>query len=126
MLSNSFRTAVITLTLGAALVGCAGPTTPFGGLNPWELPHDGLPDVSETSITPPLNFYQTLALRGPASDVDLLIDPGPRLSLLDHVGLETELMELLGRKVDLVSSQDVRNPYFLEVANRHRVPLYAA
>ena len=36
------------------------------------------------------------------------------------------LEELLGHKVDMVSSQDVHNPYFLQVANQHRVTLYAA
>lgn len=41
-------------------------------------------------------------------------------------GLMEDLEELLGHKVDLVSSQDVRNPFFLQVANRHRVTVYAA
>ncbi len=43
-----------------------------------------------------------------------------------YFGLSEELSALLGRPVDLVSSADVRNPYFLQVANRHRVALYAA
>lgn len=37
-----------------------------------------------------------------------------------------ELQQLLGRKVDLVSSLDAHNPYFLRVANRYGVTLYAA
>ncbi len=41
-------------------------------------------------------------------------------------GLLEALELLLGRKVDLVSAKDARNPYFLEVANRHRQTLYAA
>jgi uncharacterized protein len=41
-------------------------------------------------------------------------------------GLSEELERLLGRPIDLVSSQDIHNPYFLQVANRHRVTLYAA
>jgi uncharacterized protein len=41
-------------------------------------------------------------------------------------GLQEGLEALLGRKVDLVSVKTAKNPYFLEVANRHRVELYAA
>ena len=41
-------------------------------------------------------------------------------------GLMEDLESLLGHKVDLVSAKDVHNPYFLEVANRHRQTLYAA
>ena len=40
--------------------------------------------------------------------------------------LQRDLENLLGKKVDLVSSKDVRNPYFLEEANQHRQILYAA
>ena len=41
-------------------------------------------------------------------------------------GLQEELEKLLGVKVELVSLRTARNPYFLEVANRHKVTLYAA
>jgi uncharacterized protein len=41
-------------------------------------------------------------------------------------GLIEDLERVLGRKVDLVSAKDVTNPYFLQVANRHRITLYAA
>ena len=40
--------------------------------------------------------------------------------------LKDALERLLGRTVDLVSAKDARNPYFLQVANRHRRTLYAA
>ena len=43
-----------------------------------------------------------------------------------YFGLWEGLESLLGHKVDLVSARDAKNPYFLEVANRHRVQLYAA
>jgi predicted nucleotidyltransferase len=62
------------------------------------------------------------------SDVDLFyeFDSNPS-SLSDRFfGLLEDLEQLFGRKVDLVSSLDVRNPYFLQVANRHRITLYAA
>jgi uncharacterized protein len=41
-------------------------------------------------------------------------------------GLHEDLERLLGVRVDLVSAKDAANPYFLQVANRHRVTLYAA
>lgn len=62
------------------------------------------------------------------SDVDFFFefDPDPTAIADRFFGLAEDLERLLGRKVDLVSSQDVRNPYFLQVANQHRVTLYAA
>ena len=41
-------------------------------------------------------------------------------------GLQEDLEALLGRHVDLVSLRSATNPYFLEVANRNKVTLYAA
>ncbi len=41
-------------------------------------------------------------------------------------GLQEGLEALLARKVDLVSLPDAKNPYFLQVANRHKIQLYAA
>ena len=62
------------------------------------------------------------------SDVDLFFefDANPTAVADRFFGLAEDLECLLGRKVDLVSIQDVRNPYFLQVANQHRVTLYAA
>ena len=62
------------------------------------------------------------------SDVDFFFefDTNP-VGLTDrYFGLIEELESLLRRKVDLVSIQDVHNPYFLQVANEYRTPLYAA
>src|SRR5580700_6275333 len=41
-------------------------------------------------------------------------------------GLQEGLEQLFACKVDLVSIPDARNPYFLQVANRHKIQLYAA
>ena len=45
----------------------------------------------------------------PESDVDVLVDFAPDSSwgLFDHVAMEEELSEILGRKVDLVSRRAV-------------------
>lgn len=45
---------------------------------------------------------------GPESDVDLLVDPGPEMSLFDLGRLEVELTEILGRPVDVVPARSLR------------------
>ena len=63
------------------------------------------------------------------SDVDFFyeFDNSNTASLADRFfGFQSDLEELLGTQVDLVSSPDATNPYFLQVANRHRLTLYAA
>ena len=62
------------------------------------------------------------------SDLDFFFefDADPTALANRLFGLAEDLQELLGRRVDLVSSQDAHNPYFLQVANQHRVTLYAA
>ncbi|OGL60090.1 MAG: nucleotidyltransferase [Candidatus Tectomicrobia bacterium RIFCSPLOWO2_12_FULL_69_37] len=56
------------------------------------------------------------------SDIDLLIDPGPEMSLFTHAELEMELEELLGRKVHLISARGLR-PRVRENVMRDAVPL---
>ena len=63
------------------------------------------------------------------SDVDFFyeFDRADRASVADrYFGRWEDLEASLGFKVDLVSAKDANNPYFLEVANRHRLTLYAA
>ena len=63
------------------------------------------------------------------SDIDFFyeFDPKDTEGLADrYFGIMEDLEKLLGVKVDFVSAKDAKNPYFLEVANRHRIELYAA
>lgn len=63
------------------------------------------------------------------SDVDFFVDfcsDGWEKAADRWFGLQEDLEALLGRKVDLVSVKAATNPYFLQVANRNRVELYAA
>jgi predicted nucleotidyltransferase len=50
---------------------------------------------------------------GPESDVDLLVDfaDDADLSLYDWLEMRGELEALFGRQVDLVSQEDLRNPF---------------
>ena len=63
------------------------------------------------------------------SDVDLFyeFDDYDRSSLADdYFDLQDSLASLFGYPVELVSARNATNPYFLQVANRDRVTLYAA
>jgi predicted nucleotidyltransferase len=56
------------------------------------------------------------------SDLDLIVDFEPGTSLLDHAGLWLELQELLGVKVDVVSSRGIK-ARIRERVLREAVPL---
>jgi len=56
------------------------------------------------------------------SDIDLIVEFEPGRSLLDHAGLWLELQELLGVKVDVVSSRGIK-ARIRERVLREAVPL---
>jgi predicted nucleotidyltransferase len=58
----------------------------------------------------------------PESDVDVLVDFEPGRSLLDQVGFEQDLEELLGRPVDVVSEGGI-SPYLEAQILREAVAL---
>jgi uncharacterized protein len=62
------------------------------------------------------------------SDVDFLVEfvNDQQVGLRDFFGAKAALERLLGRNVDLVEPEAVRNPYVLASINRHREPVYAA
>jgi len=64
----------------------------------------------------------------PASDADFLVEfaADAKPGLREFFGAKTELEQLLGRAVDLVEPNAVRNPYVLAGINRHRELVYAA
>lgn len=65
----------------------------------------------------------------PTSDFDFFVEflsyESPTIAD-QWFGLLEDLEALLGRKVDLVSRRAVTNPYFLQVANRSTITLFAA
>src|SRR5437667_10469501 len=77
------------------------------------------------------NHIRKLALFGsvlrddftPESDVDVLVefDPEARVSLLDVVGMEFDLSEQLGRKVDLRTAGDLSRYFRKEVVESAEV-----
>ena len=62
------------------------------------------------------------------SDVDILVDftPGTPDPFDAYFGLKEDLERILGRKVDLVMPEAMRNPHFAASALAGAVELYAA
>ena len=64
------------------------------------------------------------------SDIDFLVEFRPETTmgpwLSRFTSFQGALEKLLGRRVDLVMPQAMRNPYFIREVNRTRVTLYAA
>lgn len=60
--------------------------------------------------------------QGPASDVDVLVDFEPGRSLFDLIGLEQDLEEVLGCKVDVVTEGGI-SPYLEDRIRAEAVPL---
>jgi uncharacterized protein len=61
------------------------------------------------------------------SDVDLLVtfEPDSGVGLFDYVAFAEALEALFGRRVDLVSSRKLRNPYLRQQVEAERRPLFA-
>lgn len=63
------------------------------------------------------------------SDVDFLVEfhrDVPMNAADQYFGLLFALEEIFGRKIDLVTSRSIRNPYFLRGVNETRQPFYVA
>jgi uncharacterized protein len=63
------------------------------------------------------------------SDLDFLVEFGkaPPMTLADqYFGLLEALEQLFRRKVDLLTTRSLRNPYLIREIERTRRPLYAA
>ncbi len=54
---------------------------------------------------------------GPESDVDVLVEfePGARVGLITLAGMEIELSEMIGRKVDMRTAEDLSRYFRDEV-----------
>lgn len=59
----------------------------------------------------------------PESDVDILVEFCDRKSLLDLVGIEQELADALGLKVDLLTEKSI-SPYLIDRIKREMKMIY--
>jgi uncharacterized protein len=67
----------------------------------------------------------------PESDIDFLVDyfkndDGLSVQGFDYFDLMFSLEDITGRKIDLVVSDAVRNPYFKQKMDNQKILLYAA
>ena len=56
------------------------------------------------------------------SDLDLLVDLAPGRSLLDLIAIQQDLEDLLGRRVDVVTTRSL-SPYFRDSVLKDAIPL---
>ncbi len=71
----------------------------------------------------------TGAFKPESSDIDFLVEFDPNSAgraFDDYFGLHEDLERLFGRKVDLVCTGAMRNPFFIKDVNQSRRLLYAA
>lgn len=59
----------------------------------------------------------------PESDLDILVEFSERKSLLEIVGIEQELSEVLGIKVDLLTEKSI-SPYLIEGIKKEMAVIY--
>ena len=59
----------------------------------------------------------------PDSDVDVIVEFSGRKSLLDIVGIEQELSDELGNKVDLLTEKSI-SPYLIDRIRNEMVVIY--
>lgn len=59
----------------------------------------------------------------PGSDIDILVKFSERKSLLDIVGMEQDLSEILGIKVDLLTEKSI-SPYLIDRIKKEMVVIY--
>ena len=60
----------------------------------------------------------------PESDIDIIVEFSKRKSLLDIVGIEQEISEALGIKVDLINEKFI-SPYLFDRIKSEAVVIYA-
>jgi len=59
-------------------------------------------------------------------DVRLEFDERTEFRLTDYFELHDKLVELFGRKVDIISKREIENPYLKRIIEDSQVLLYAA
>ena len=59
---------------------------------------------------------------GRTSDIDFLVDLDPRRSLLDHIGLQQDLQDLLGVRIDVVTRRGL-HPLLRDAVLAEAVPV---
>jgi predicted nucleotidyltransferase len=99
-------------------------------LQKYDIPEEKLIDFCHRWRIVEMGFFGSILREdfSEQSDVDVLVSFAPNSSwtLLDLVAMQDELSDLLGRKVDLVEREALRNPFRRKEILRTVELVYAA
>lgn len=59
----------------------------------------------------------------PESDLDIIVEFGEVKGLITFIGIENELTELLGKKVDLLTEKSI-SPYLIDRIKKEAIVIY--
>lgn len=94
-----------------------------------DIPHDRLADICRRYAVQRLSLFGSILTDrfGPESDIDMVVEflPAARVTLLDVAGMEMELTDLIGRRVDLRTPEDL-SKHFRDQVMREAELQYAA
>ncbi len=92
---------------------------------PYEMPKDKIKAFCKRNKIRKLSVFGSILRQdfGPGSDIDLLVefDPGNIPGLIRLAGMENELAEILGRKVDIRTAQDLSRYFRQDVIKSSEV-----
>jgi len=92
---------------------------------PYEMPKDEIKAFCKRNKIRKLSVFGSILRQdfGPGSDIDLLVefDPGNIPGLIRLAGMENELAEILGRKVDIRTAQDLSRYFRQDVIKSSEV-----
>ncbi|MBW1958704.1 MAG: nucleotidyltransferase family protein [Deltaproteobacteria bacterium] len=92
---------------------------------PYEMPKDKIKAFCKRNKIRKLAVFGSILRQdfGPGSDIDLLVefDPGNIPGLIRLAGMENELAEILGRKVDIRTAQDLSRYFRQDVIKSSEV-----
>jgi predicted nucleotidyltransferase len=92
---------------------------------PYEMPKDEIKAFCKRNKIRKLSVFGSILRQdfGPGSDIDLLVefDPGNIPGLIRLAGMENELSEILGRKVDIRTAQDLSRYFRQDVIKSSEV-----
>lgn len=92
---------------------------------PIPIPLDKIAEFCQRNQISKLSLFGSILRDGfkPESDVDMLVEflPGKRIGLLGLAGLEIELTEMVGRKVDLRFPEDLSRYFRQKVVDSAQV-----
>lgn len=102
----------------------------FNTVDKYNIPHDKLVEFCRRWKIVEMGFFGSILREdfSGESDIDVLVSfaPDASWSLFDFVDMHYELKEILGREVDLVEREAIRNPFRRKEIFKNLEVIYAA